>query len=253
MTNEHLTTGWIKLFHPDVPGAPCSLPLPAMMADGAAVDAGAAFEAVRSYLRAGFLTGDPSLQPGQVRERISQIVRRVKINDDDSETPLIDLYAENAKLIHKKFSRYLNTTDEVREFEAATGITLAKTPLYNSKTAPSREDREFAKFAVTLPAPVEIILAPNPYYEEGKMKPQHVWVSFAGAPQSAPAPEPPAPAGTPFTKEAASEFEVKAAFAGVGRAEALEKVLKVSTYGQFTGTYEDAVARLDEYLKGGKK
>jgi hypothetical protein len=74
---------------------------------------------------------------------------------------------------------YLNTADDVADFEAATGVKLAQIPLYNGDNAIERGKGK-DNFVVNLPAPARLVWKPNPRWEgeNDKKNPKRVFVRW---------------------------------------------------------------------------
>lgn len=148
-----------------------------------------ALELDAALTAAGLSVREPGLSEGEQRESIAYVVRRAKMNDDGTETPLIDLYPE--KLAFKFLSIYLNTPEEIASFEAATGLHLNTTPVYASDTAIERfkNGKRDAEYVISLPKPAGVIWKANPRYEgeNDKKHPKRMFVRWADV-AAAPAP-----------------------------------------------------------------
>lgn len=141
-----------------------------------------------AMVAAGLSVREPGLNEGEQRETIHYVARRSKVNDDDSETPMLDMYAENHNWATLK--EYLNTAAEVQAFERVAGIQLTDIPYNpNHKDAPNRNDRADQKYIFTLPRPVNVIYKQNPKWQgEGdKKNRKFLFVRWADAPTTPPA------------------------------------------------------------------
>ena len=143
----------------------------------------------------GLAAANAPKEEGEQAEDIGHVVRRVKGNDDGSETPVIDLYPERAKF--RVLGVYLNTPQDVAAFEAAAGLRLADLPLYEGDNSIERgKGPKTDKYVVSLSRPARVVIKPNPRYEgpEDKTHPKRLFVRWlpAGAPEPA---APSAPSG----------------------------------------------------------
>ncbi|PWB56021.1 MAG: hypothetical protein C3F13_02870 [Anaerolineales bacterium] len=185
MTTENLVRecGWVKLFHPSSAQVtiPLSLEKPILVAEAQALMA-----SVTSLLQAGFSVEMPCLEDGEHEEEIGFVVRRAKVNSDESETPVVDLYPVNANF--RRVAKYLNEETDVREFEAACSLSLQTMPLYEGDNTIERgKNPKLDKYVVALKRPVKIVWKFNPRYEgeNDKKNPKRMfvrWVNGAPAP-----------------------------------------------------------------------
>lgn len=134
-------------------------------------------------------------EPGELTETLFAVIRRSKVNDDGSETPVMDLYSEQFEF--KVLHVYLNTKDDVQAFVSATGLTLDSIPYYEGNAPLSKNDRLYSKYAVSAPARPQFVYRKNPKWDDSKTPtenktPKHLfsrWLNTgAGAPAPAPAP-----------------------------------------------------------------
>jgi hypothetical protein len=153
-------TGWTKLFHPA--GAQVSLPVP--LEPLSATQARALFTSVAALLDAGFLVNAPGLEDGELAEEVNAVALR---NAKD-ETPIVDFYASNAKLLKKFMHVYLNNEQEVADFEAATGLSLTSLTVYDGTLALARDDHKAHKYLTPLPRPLKLVWKLSPKWEEWK-------------------------------------------------------------------------------------
>lgn len=85
---------------------------------------------------AGYLNQLPGVEAGENVETITTVVRREHVNGKTGEiTPVIDCYPEwRGDYGQFRFvGIYLNSADEIREFEAQSGLKLENMPLYESQ------------------------------------------------------------------------------------------------------------------------
>jgi hypothetical protein len=173
MDEQLNTNGWTKLYHPC--GAQVTLPVPVS-------DPAAGLTAVSAYLSAGWLVNAPGLEDGERVDDIGFVVKRVKANDDGSETPVIDLYPPRANF--RILGVYLNTPDDVKTFESACGVKLASLPLYEGDNAIERgKGPKTDKYVVSLPHPVKAVFKANPKWEgdEDKKHPKRLFVRWGNS------------------------------------------------------------------------
>ena len=202
MTTENLLRecGWVKLFHPSTAQVtiPLALDKPILVAEAQALMA-----SVTSLLQAGFSVEVPGLEDGEREEEIGFIVRRAKVNANESETPVVDLYPVNANF--RRVAKYLNEEADVREFEAACSLSLQSLPLYEGDNTIERgKNPKLDKYVVALKRPVKIVWKFNPRYEgeNDKKNPKRLFVRWAN---SVPAPDGNivlSPSGKPTLEEA---------------------------------------------------
>lgn len=153
-------TGWTKLFHPA--GAQVSLPVPLEPLSGA--QAKALFTSVAALLDAGFLVSAPGLEDGELAEEVNA----VSLRNAKDETPIVDFYSSNTKLLKKFMHCYLNNEQDLADFEAATGLHLAALPVYDGTLAIARDDHKAGKYLVPLPRPLKLVWKLSPKWEEWK-------------------------------------------------------------------------------------
>ena len=163
MTTENLVRecGWVKLFHPS--SAQVTVPLfldkPILVAEAQALMA-----SVTSLLQAGFSVDAPGLEDGEHIEEIGFVVRRSKINTDETETPVVDLYPARGNF--RLLARYLNSEADVREFQSACGVALSILPLYEGDNSIERgKNPKMDKYVVALKHLVKMVWKFNPRYE----------------------------------------------------------------------------------------
>ena len=154
-------TGWIKLYHPS--GAQVTLPVP-MLARVSTEQALDLLGSVSEYLNAGFLVNAPGLEDGELAEDVNAVARR----EAKDETPIIDFYSSNTKLLKKFMHVYMNAEQDVTAFEDATGIQVSALPVYEGALAIARDDNKARKYIVSLPRPLRLIWKLSPKWEEWK-------------------------------------------------------------------------------------
>ncbi len=154
-------TAWIRLYHPS--GAQVSLPVP-LLSRLTAQQATDMFGSVGEYLNVGFLANAPDPEDIEQIEEVNAVARR----EAKDETPIIDFYSSNTKLLKKFMHNYLNTEQDIAVFEDATGLKLAALPLYDGALAIARDDNKARKYIVNLPRPIRLVWKLSPKWEEWK-------------------------------------------------------------------------------------
>ncbi len=161
MENQQSQCGWLKLYHlggvqvtlPVLTGEPVTPEMASLM-----------LASVGAYLAAGFAANLPGVEEGEKVEDIRHVVRRVKTNDDGSETPVIDLYPERANF--RILVLYLNTEQDVQAFETACGVRVQDLPLYDGDNSIERgKGPKTDKYVTTLPRNAKAIFKANSKWE----------------------------------------------------------------------------------------
>jgi hypothetical protein len=172
--------GWVKLFHPS--SAQVTIPLllekPLLVTEAQALLA-----SVSSLLQAGFSVEPPGLEEGEHEEEIGFVVKRSKLNADDTETPVIDLYPSRGNF--RLLARYLNNDNDILEFEKICRVNLASLPLYEGDKCIERgKNPKLDKYVTSLMHPVKVIWKPNPRYEgqNDKKNAKRLFVRWADLP-----------------------------------------------------------------------
>lgn len=148
-------------------------------------NAAQAFEDMMAFTNAllakGWSQREPGLGDGEHRETIGYVGRRAKVNDDGTETPVLDLYVNNEGMQHRFIGVYLDTPEEITAFETASGLKLTSIPL-NPTGSPV--DRSNTALVVRAPKPFVIIYKDNPRYDENSKdkKPKRYFERFDGIP-----------------------------------------------------------------------
>lgn len=194
--------GWVRLYHPS--GAQVTLAVVPFKSDQDARNwAADCFRCVGSYVDAGFTVDAPGLEEGEQVEEVGWVVRGD--HDDGQEvTPYLLLYSTNEKLEHSFLKVYLNSDDDVANFQKASGLRLNELPSYVGQDKPKRgANRQIDKFFVKAPRPFKVVMKNNPAYKEEEKKaadarkevykkPKRVfvrWASQDGKPAAEPQPD----------------------------------------------------------------
>lgn len=134
----------------------------------------------RQLITAGIQTTEPGLDEGEFSETVGAMVKRMKGNQDGTQTPVIDIYLENDALKWAFLKVYLNTAEDIEAFTLATGYTLNDLPEYESGTAIERGKNAAldAKYIRKPRKPARFVWQNNPRYEEESMKPKKLFVRW---------------------------------------------------------------------------
>jgi hypothetical protein len=136
---------------------------------------------VDALINAGFTVNLPGLMDGENFEQIGSLVRREKQNDDDTITPVIDVYPINGNF--RILGLYLNTPDDVKTFEAAAGFPISALPVYDGNPIERGKNTKIdQKYIVTLKDPMKLVWKFNPKWEGDKDQkhPKRVFVRWDG-------------------------------------------------------------------------
>lgn len=155
----NLNNGWVKLF--TATGAQVTLAVPM---DGSVLpfeSAAAALKSVENLLAAGWLVDAPGLEEGEQKQEVVSVSRR----EGKDGVPIVAFYLAHPKTVKKFLHCYLNTEDDVRAFEAATGLRLDAVPCWPGERDIDKDHREAGKYIVPLPRPVNLVWAINPKWQ----------------------------------------------------------------------------------------
>jgi hypothetical protein len=135
---------------------------------------------VDNLIAAGFTVNIPGLEDGENIEQIGFIVRREINNDDKTITPVVDLYPVQGNF--RILGLYLNTDDDVKNFETACKINLNKLPLYDGTPIERGKKPQLDKYVVALKSPAKVVYKHNPKWEgdEDKKHPKRIFVRWDG-------------------------------------------------------------------------
>jgi hypothetical protein len=159
-TNHEQLIGYVEVFHPAGGGVLCKVPVP--------VDSSLSEEQIKTFfnnvsqlIKAGF----NGKELGEQRKRVTQIARRSRKNQlDGSTTSIIDVYTGG---MFKSVFAYLNTPEEVKEFESVFGLDLKKIPVYEGDNAIQigKDPDKDQKYVIPVNKPVFVLFKNNPKYE----------------------------------------------------------------------------------------
>ncbi len=180
MITDHFN-GSVLLYHPS--GIPVSLPV---SLNTTIETAQAMLAAVDIYLQAGWLSELAPLDQDETVEKITHIARREKRNDDNSITPLVDVYCGG---YFRTLSIYLNNPEDLEAFQNAFTYPVTDLALFEGDTAIERgKNSEKDKKFVHPVNGVSLVWKLNPRYEgeADKKHPKRLFVRWEGR-QLAPA------------------------------------------------------------------
>ena len=118
---------------------------------------------VDALLHVGFTVNLPSLMDGEQFEQIGFAARREKVNDDNTATPVIDVYPVNGNF--RVVGLYLNSPDDVKAFETASGLRLDAMPLYDGNPIERGKNPRMDRYVVPLKSPAKLVWKLNPKWE----------------------------------------------------------------------------------------
>lgn len=112
----------------------------------------------------GFLASAPGAEPGEVVETMTHVSRRMHASKKDGKvTPVIAFYHENEALNFKYDHMYMNTEEQIAEFEGLSGMKLMSIPEYPADQFLDRTSAKASQFIIPLPKPVKVAAADKPY------------------------------------------------------------------------------------------
>jgi hypothetical protein len=157
MENQITTLcGWVKLYHPRGPQA--TLPLP--------TDPKAALEALSKALELGWLAAAPGLEVGEETEEVGYVCKG-EYERDGKVTPYVLLYTPNDQMKWSFLKVYLNSADDVANFEYAARVRLDDLPLYIGDNKPERgKSRQVDRYIIKATQPFKVVQKQNPKYDE---------------------------------------------------------------------------------------
>lgn len=149
----------------------------------------------------GFTTEAPGLEAGEQKEPIGWVLRRSK----EDGTPVIDLYLDNERWVNRLVMCYLDSAEDIKAFEDATGLSLNSLPLYEGdRLARENKDKD-KRYIIPVKHAANAIIKNNPLYnpeetDVKKKKPARLFIRWETA-ATKPQPEA-APAVIPATMQA---------------------------------------------------
>lgn len=155
----------------------------------------------------GFTLSAPGLEVGEDVDTVGYVLRKDKTNDDGTTSSAIALYPANDKATKKWLWVYLDTEEDIKAFEDATGVTLKSMKVWPTKQAPDREPSAAEYFKVVKPG-CTAVYEPNPKWiseEETKFTPKRLFVRWGKNTTTTTQTTPPSPANPPPAVAQAAE------------------------------------------------
>ena len=153
-------------------------------------DASYAMREVDAIAAAGWLPSPPDLPEGGEKEKIVTVMRRAKGDG----TPIIDFYPEwNAAGtfgFNKYGHLYLDSPEDIAQFEAQSGLRLADLPVFDSDRPLKRTSGKKHQCEVSVRTPFELVRIPDGQYDSGMPKYQYQYAIEKHVNADAPAPQP---------------------------------------------------------------
>jgi hypothetical protein len=162
----------VSLFHPST--AKVNIPLD-LVTELTADQATNLVKSVDTLIAAGFTVNLPGLMDGENYEQIGAAVRREKQNDDSTVTTVVDVYPVNGNF--RLIGMYLNTADDIKNFETATGLKIDAMPLYDGAPIERGKNTRLDKFIVPVKTAAKLVWKLNPKWE-GDNDQRHAKRSF---------------------------------------------------------------------------
>jgi hypothetical protein len=158
-SSESPITGWTRLYHPA--GVQVTIPIPLDAPLGANA-AQAALASISTLLEAGWAVDAPGLEEGEQKQEVVSVSRR----ESKDGTPILAFYLSHPKTVKKFLHHYLNKTEDVQAFEAATGLKLESIPLWMGDRDIDRDHREAGKYIIPFAHPIHIVWTVNPKWQQ---------------------------------------------------------------------------------------
>lgn len=234
--------GSVRLWHPS---AAVQVTLPVCGGSGPQFDYALALANVSAALAAGWLASAPGLEAGENRDDCGWVVRSQK-DGRTGTAEVIDLYLPDDKFA--KVRLYLNTPDEVAEFERVSGLTVAKLPLYIGANKIERgKSKQTDTLVCRVPKPFGFVWKDNPDHnpdeqDATKKKPKRLFVRWAdGAP----------PAGSPQAAQACGSRQAAGGHADSGERGAGRPEVKTPAdlAGEYPFCHDDDTFEYLEHLR----
>lgn len=131
----------------------------------------------------GFSMDAPGLEAGEKKEAVGYVLRRQKDSDG---TPIIDLYLAQEKTTFRFLKVYLDTPEDVKTFEAVSGLQLDTLPLYEGDRLERDGGDKSKRYIRAVAKPFNVVLSANPHYNPDesdvkKRKPKYLFVRWETA------------------------------------------------------------------------
>lgn len=112
----------------------------------------------------GYLVTPPGVEPGEEIEIMTHVSRRMHTSKKDGTvTPVIAFYHENTALNWKYDHIYMNTPEQIAEFEQVTGLTMVNIPEWEALSFLDRADAKADKYIIATQSPVRVAVKEGTY------------------------------------------------------------------------------------------
>ena len=146
---------------------------------------------IDGYLALGFTVREVGVEPGEESEEVGYVLRTT-VDGKNGPCPRIFFYSPHAAVEYQCGSVYLNTADDVAEFERQSGLKVNTMQEWPSGAAPKKSDRGAMKFITPCKA-FSVVRKANPKYDpkaaeaaaakkETYAVPKRVFVRYGGTP-----------------------------------------------------------------------
>ena len=146
---------------------------------------------VDAYLAAGFSVREVGVEPGEESEEVGYVMRTT-VDGKSGPCSRIFFYSPNAAVEYQTGSVYLNTPDDVAEFEKQSGLKVQQMPEWPSGAAPKKTDRGAMNFVRQCKG-FTVVRKANPKYDataaaaaaakrEAYTVPKRLFVRYGGQP-----------------------------------------------------------------------
>ena len=179
MSDQQIPTFWITGYLPN--GCKISFTVP--------INNDAYAEAMvfsNNLLSHGFTTSEVGLSAGEKKDKVGYVLRRSVVNER-GETPVIDVYVDHEAMTWRTVKVYLNTPEQIADFEAVSGLKLDSLPYYEGKDSVERGDPKLGKYVIPVKNVFYAVAKANPKHEEEqdaekrKLIPKRLFVRWESA------------------------------------------------------------------------
>lgn len=139
-----------RLYHPL--GAQVSIPLD-LNIQITPEQASNLLNGVETLINAGWLINVPGLEKGELMEEVISVSRR----EGNDKAAIIGFYVAHPKMVNKLLHVYLNTVDDIKAFEQASGLKLSAIPLYDGDQFLAKDSPKAQKYIIILPRPIKVV------------------------------------------------------------------------------------------------
>lgn len=159
---EKKECGWVKLY--TAQGVLVTIPVTEQPMDYAAMLAN-----VGKMLDAGFYALAPGLEVGEEKQVVGWVVRGAVEGQNGEVSDKIIVYSDREEMKFAILVVYLDTPEDVADFEYASGLKLNDLKVYIGKDKPERgASRMHEQFFVKPAKPLSVVSAPNPKFKQSE-------------------------------------------------------------------------------------